>query len=574
MNYKTNYWVNLGLFTLGFILFISFKKISEFLSDIPLNFNLEIYLTIATINGTLFAIFFSIVLIAVQHSAQNYLPSILKRLKKDFRLIFVIIIAFASILLNILFYITNSYNLFVYSIMIFYVSFMSIVLYFYEIINFINPSVMVDDIRDKILSNMHKDMILLNKKTKKEVRGTILERLFGLAYQSKINSKDFYDSNIKLVEELFNHIEKSEIINDPETYKKSLENLSKIVDFYLLNKKLDSQQDAFIEHILIKLKLQADFLISKREHFKVIEVISTLEKISFSSLKNLKTLEIRGMNYITSLICYYIEQIGLESVQIKDLDLANECILSLKKIGMVSIDKNLNLNMIGERIKKLAIYSDEWFIYHKSISMINFLLIHLLDEMPKKENIKKIIPDYQVSYLIDSQRDILISSIKKYKNSLKISAVVSPLFGPLSEVRLNKIAEKILYLSQNPPVEMATANYENMSKKFIGELLKNSQQVIDIAKENSSSVILIDYAKEFIEILDSLIKTKLKTDRRGFSEEIESLKNLIMKCYNNDHTLNFLKMSIKHYLEKLKEDKKKNSNTIKQLNILLKKLEK
>jgi len=574
MSPKYNYWFCVGISFILIAIIFSLKMVKEFFVNVPDELNADIFLTIASISGTIFAIFFSMILMTVQHASTNYLPSILKTFKKDTRSKFIVILSFFTIVINLFFYLYGNPNLINIAMFTFCISFLSIVLYYYEVLNFINPSFIVENIENNILTQMEKNIKRLNKTVKNNAKETSLKKFSGLLYYTKLNSADYFNANIKLIDELFNHIERSEVINDPETHIKSLNSLSNVVEFYLSTKRVDLQEDAFIEYVLTKLKLQTDFLINKNEHFKILEIVKTLEKFALASINNLNTVHFADLNYTAMIISSHIEKIGMKSVQTKNLDISKECILSLKKIGFLSINKNLNLNMTEEGIKKIAISSDNWFIYNHSIGSINLLLNHIIECMPKKQNVRKIIPESDIGNLINVQGELLKSAIIKYGGYLQESAAISPMFGPLSNVKLSKIIEKIIWLSNTPPVQMATHNYETVSKKFIRKILNNQSQIIDVAKRRKSNIILMNYTTEFLEVTEGLNKTKLKTYEKGFDEEILLLNELILKCYRDCHTRILLIGEIKEFLDKLEQNKTENKEIIEQLRDILNLLEK
>jgi hypothetical protein len=563
-----NYWIKIAIsfFLISSIFLI--KEVNNFFNNLYLFDKLDIYLSFASITGVFFSIFFSIVLVAVQHSATNYLPSILGRFRKDKKLIFIVIVSMLSIFLNLFLYLSGISYLLVLSLLIFLISFLSIIFYFYEMLNFLNPLFIVENLKKEILMRMEKLRNKMIKQSKKEISGTGLEKFPALAQEVKLNSKEYREKNIEEINKLFSHIGRSNAINDFETYKHALECLSQIVENYLSNKKIDSQQDEFMEYVLTKLKLQANFLIRNNEPFKVIEIIATLKKIGISSLNKLQVLHFGGLNYITSLICYYIEEIGATSAECKNLDLTKECIVALKNIGIVSINKNLTTTMTESNITKLAVV-DGWFIYHNSLGAINQLLIELIINIPKKEHLKKILPEQDMYTLIKNQAKIINSTVTKSKTSLEIASSLSPAFGPLSEVSLLNISKGFIYLSQNPPVELATHNYETMSKKFIEDLLEHQKEIIKNAKQTKSSILLGDYTEFLCKLIIELNNNKLKTYKDGFKEEIESVLGILFECSNNEHSYMF-KDKIDSLLNELEKDKKKNKEIINKIKELSK----
>ena len=572
MNKNNLYWLKLSLsfFLISIILTINY--VEDFFNNINIFNKLDIFLTLASINGVFFSIFFSIVLVSIQHSATNYLPSILEAFKKDKKLIFIVIVSMISIVLNLFFYIAEI-NLLNLASLLFSISFLSIILYFYEMLNFLSPLYLVTNLKEDIIEKMSKLKDKTLKQTQKEIKGTFLEKFSSSVKEAKLNSKDYQNRNVEEISKLFNHIERSNAINDFETYKKSLESLSQIVNYYFSNKQVDVQNDEFISYILTKLKLQVDSLIIKNEHFKIVEIIKTLENMGIGSIDYLQIMLTQRFNYMAALISYYLKEIGEKSVKVGNLDLAKECILSLRKIGIRSIDKNLNLTMVEDRIKDISNLSNDWFIYHNSISSINILLCKFIEDMLKKESSKKVIP--QFDRLIEIQTDLLINSIKRYKGSLNSDAATSPFFGFLSETRLSKIVGGLIRMSQNPPVQLATHNYEKLAKETIKDIFDKQKEVIKIAKDNKANIILINYTNEFLEIFKFFNKVKLKTYENGFDEEIELLKKLILSCYKDHHTLSMLKITIKNYKETLEyNDNGTNGELIKEINKILKKLEK
>jgi hypothetical protein len=558
-----------------FSLILLLKPIENFLLNLSFLNKGDIYLTLASINGVFFSIFFSIVLVAVQHSATNYMPSILETFRKDKRLLFIVILSLLSILVNLLFYLSDVTPLFFLSFLIFLMSFLSIIFYFYEMLNFLNPLFLVNSLKEDIIKKMDKIKNKTIKQTHKEIKGTFLEKFSPFVKEANLNSGKYQNKNIEEIGKLFNHIERSNAINDFETYKKSLENLFQVVNYYFSHKRVDTQNDEFISYVLTKLKLQADALIMKNEHFKLIEIIKILENMAVSSINHLDIIPTQRFTFIAVLISDSIKEIGTKSVVARNLDLAKECILSIRKIGMKSIDKNLNLSMTEESIKEISIVSNDWFIYHNALASINILLCSLVENMLKKENSKKIIPSFEISRLIEIQTDLLINSIKGYRGSLSTETATSPFFGFLSEVRLSKIIARIILMAQNPPVELATLKYETLAKKTIGDIFENQKKIIGIAKTNNANITLINYTNEFLEIFKLLNKIQLKTYKEGFKEERELLKDLILSCYKDDHTFNMLKITIKNYIDVLSyQDKKLNKEIIDEINNILKKLEK
>jgi hypothetical protein len=572
---KINYWlkISISLFLISFL--FSIDLIEKFLYGLSFINKIDIYLTLASINGVFFSIFFSIVLVAVQHSATNYLPSILKTFKRDKRLIFIVIVSLLSILVNLFFYLSEVTTLFFLSLLIFLISFLSIIFYFYEMLNFLSPLFLVNNLKDEIIKKMGKIKDKTIKQTQKEIKGTFLEKFSPFVKEAKLNSRDYQNKNIEEINRLFNHIERSNAINDFETYKKSLESLSQIVNYYFSTKEIDAQNDEFISFVLTKLKLQADFLIIKNEHYKVIEIIKALESMAIGSTEYLSVMPTQRFNFITTLISDYLKEIGRKSILSGNLDLAKECIHSLKRAGIKSIDKNLNLSMIEYKIKEISAISDDWFIYNNTIASINTLLCKLLDDMLKRESSKKIIPEFEIDRLIEIQTELLINSIKRYKGSLGTDTSTSPFFGFLSEVRLSKIVGRIIKMSQSPPAELATHNYEKLAKRTIKNIFENQEKVIKIAKENNANITLVNYVNEFLEIFKFINKIKLKTYNEGFIEEIKLLKELIISCYKDKHTLNMLKTTIKSYNESLEyNNKKSNKKLIEEINKILKELDK
>ncbi len=567
---KFNYGLKISLSFLIISLFVSINKVSEFFYNISLSEKSDFFLTLASINSTFFAIFFSIILIAMQHSASNYLPSILNNIRKDSKLIFIIVISTLGTLFSLFIYLSENYSLTLLAIILFLLNFLAIIFYFYEVLNFVNPLFILEKIKEKIIRKMKENKNKTLEKVEKDINGNPLQNFSPLVYLAKLNSKEYFKENITFVDELFNHVERSRANNDPETYKKSLESIFYVVDFYLLNKEMDSQQDMFISHVLTKLNLQADFLLSNNEHFKITEIINTLEKIAISSLKNLKI--IGRTNYLTALCCYYITEIGKQSIIIKNLDLTKESLASLKKIGIESINENLSTNIVENNIKEISALSNSWFIYNSSLDSINTLLDYLIENIPKKKNMRKFMVDQNdLRTLIKVQGEILKLALN-VKNDLEITGAISPLLGFLSKVRLSRIVYRILWMSKNSPVEMATHNYEKISKSSIERLLNEQEPIIKLAKKINSNIILIDYPRELLETLVLLNKTKLVTFNDGFKKEAELAIKLILECNEENSGLHLLEQAINNLIIELNKDKKENKDTIDQLKKILKNL--
>lgn len=526
---KFNYWFKMCISFFAISLLVSLSSINQFFYKLILESKIEIFLILASINGAFFAIFFSVMLIAIQHSASNYLPSILSNFRKDPKLIFVIILSLVGILFNLFIYLSGYYSFILVSAILFLINFLAIIFYFYEILNFVNPLFMVENKKQEILKKIGLNKSRTLRRVKKSLKKNFSEKILplGLACEAKLNSKEYAEENIEFIDELFNHIERSRAINDPETYKKSLEGLSEVIDLYLSTKKVDLQSDTCISHVLTKLNLQANFLLKNEDHFKIVEIIKTLEKIGISSLGRLKAVNINGINYTSSLICYYLTKIGKKSIESGDLDLVAKVVVSLENVAMASIERNLSTTMIEARIKELSDDSKDWFMYNNSLNSLGKLLIYLIESIPKKKNLKKVLPEQDLHLLIKYQSEILNKAVKKYGGYLEISGAVSPIFGVLSEVKLSKIINKLLWLSQNPPKEIATHNYETMSKTFIKGILNYHKETIKKVKEHRATIVLIDYKRELLESLKELNRTKLKTYDEGFKEEISLIEELI-----------------------------------------------
>jgi len=521
----TSFWLQLVLASIVVFLIFSNKIINTSIHSLNISSKAGLFLTIASIIGILFAIYMSMVLLVIQHSSTNYLPSVLNKFKKDSKFMFIIFLTLISIIFNIYIYGSENDNFMILSYGLSILSFLSIILYFYEIINLINPLVSLDRLMNKIKKQISQNYKLANKLNKIEKSHPILKRMkFLISNHRFINDKKLLDSHKKYVDEIFFHIEKSEARNDPETYSKATDCIIEFVKYYFSYKKMDSQTDLLLEHIYTKLEILSYDFFKRNQHFKLNEIINVYKEIGLVSF-TLKVLHLRGHNYTASLPASYLNKIGKKSVEIDDLDLTKEVILSLKEIGLKSIKENSTTNHVEEYIAELSLAAKHQFIYSSGLFSINELFVHLFSG--------KQYSDYH--NLNKSSKKIIISILVNVKSYMNQNVVFAPLFGMASKVHLKYLFASLIKISQlEIKKEIGRRYLEETSKKEISNLIKVHEEIINILIEAKLNWILDDYAETFKDVILMLSNTKLKTYKQDYLDEIKKLISLLFKCNIND----------------------------------------
>lgn len=517
----------------------------------------DLFLTTATIIGTFLAIFVSIILLIIQESSNKNNLDLINKIKKDYRLYLTIFVAIFSILFSFGAYLFGGILLINFASVSFILSFSFIILYFIVALNLINPFQQIKEISKDCKREISKVVKLFDKKIKKSKEVPAFLKPFSVSASLSQDGK--LGKRIrKIIDEYIGQLKKIIKIEDDSLFESSFDELKNILETYFKIKKVDLPEDPIITHTFERMKYLSYPLFKEMDHFKLLILLDAYKNLAISSLKNLKTINIQGINYQSSLAMEYISQIAEKAKVVDDLDLLRECIYSIRDIGLASIEKNNSTSMAEHKISGLNELDDSGFIHRASVHSIN----RLYTELVKSKTLNYFGLNEEIEKVFNH-------ALKNTKNYINLHALTVIFFGELAKDSFRELIYNLINKAKNPPEQIAANNYETTSKKEINDILiLVSKMVSNLKKVRNYH--FNDEISFLFSLIYTLSKEKLIT-KKWFVEEIELAINILDECYQHSDYLktefrkNFSDML--DQLEKEKEEKK----IINQLNELKKK---
>jgi len=474
--------------------------------------------------ASIIAISFSISILAVQHAASNYSPSILEKYKKDKQILF--IFSFYSItLIFSTFSLTIGVDTRSPTLYLFVFSLILLLVQFNRTINLMNPKNLVKEIENTALKNISKipDKIH-SEKVADPFMKNIKEKLPNEFFSYKLHSDESLLKETK--DEIMRVVyiaRKSILIGEKETSFACVNTIHSIVKSYIDIRKEDTTyDDKFIEFVFNQLIFLSDITIESRDEIILQNIIEGLEKIG-SSACDIKTLG--GMlksNLSVGLAGRYIGDIGSKAYSKGLSDSTLQSVLSLQSLGIMSINKTKDDSLISEEIIKLAnnigIVQQNEFILRGAIeTLVKLTIVSVLNHYQRTEDI------------MEKMKDLIIRYIRaKFHFMFLLPILNASEISSFSVVRIADASIKIL--EENFP-EIETRGREEWSKRNVSTLIGILKD-IGIEAQIARNYAIISYIIEGLkDICLRCSNVKFKTYKDHFSEELLTASNVLNSLF-------------------------------------------
>jgi len=451
--------------------------------------------------ATIVAIYFSIVILAVQHAAGNYTASILDDYKRDSSNWFTYTFLIGELVLCALMLKYESSSLILtsgksisflnFSLVMFVFSFVILTLQFLHIFDLVNPiriirkaqTVCVDKIRP-------------------------LEK-YNVIEQSRKNQAIVKETHEKIVQ-IADILYKSSLKREAETYVASLSAFADIATQYsLVQKNIVSITDEFLNTVYEILLSASKIAFQNEDTLLFAELMKSIEAIGISTL--VKPSQTFGVaSDAASLAVSHIHDIGFQALHRNLLDVAIQAIKSIKNLGTKSLEIEKTDSLAAEKLFHLGssiIDTQDIYPIQITLNALKELLIHSVQG--------------EVSVFMSRQimTPLCDLSVKAIDNKISYKAF-SFLFPIKLENSLLTVVQEVLKVKNGTYPIMNTRKYEEYTREIVSELLVVIDRIAAKAAAKDSPVLLNQIVDCVGEIAKLLVNEKFKTYRDGFHDEL------------------------------------------------------
>jgi hypothetical protein len=489
----------------------------------------SVFSMMGTILATVLGIFFSISIIVVQHAASNYTPSILEQYKKDGKTLFVLFYYWASLIMAI-FSLQYPENLYLINVMIwlFIFSFLFLASQFVHIIDLIDPREIIEKTKRATLNNIKHIPFRLESVVKKAKPKNDFERNFmklpHYKYAVLHHENSLMASTQMGVLQISDVVMKASKRRELETCITGLKALSQIVEGYVSIRKDDpTPDDAFIQYVSTQFSAIFEVALENRDTLLLQEAVLAFEAVGCSTTDIKPPISIYdGPNHSTNVTVWNISSLGIKAIENGFSDAAVQAIVSLKKIGLLAIQKTGGDGLASDKIMdigKKGVVQGNWFVTNHAFDGLKEVLFSAI---MRQVNV------YGEPYAILENIESLAQ--EGIKRGLEQFAFTS-LFPMLPENSIEKIAWAAFHIKNAEYPEIETNFREKYSKEVMSKFAETIGRIAACASEKGHLILAGQCADCMLRIAMSMLKEKLKTIEEGYKSEIIDLINALDECY-------------------------------------------
>ena len=481
---KHYFWLSLLLFSIFFLwcsnlLTLINPSLGKFILRIISNSSgIDTLLTtISAVLGTILAISFSISIVVIQNAASSYTASILEIYKKDFRTLFFFFYYFLSLMFAIIALQTLDLYIVNMTLVMFFFSFLFLLMHFYHIVNLIDPRTIIEKAKNKALKNINQipskiQRRIEHEKTTSEFEKQILE---GPMYSHFLlhNDLTLLALSKQKVLQISDVILKASSRREIETSIKGFESLTEIALNYVNIRKDDpTSEDSFLVYIYNELLSISRVGFENKDISLMQEVIKTFEKIGCytADIKSMGD----GPNLVAGLVTKYVYDLGIDSFERNFQDVTAQAISSVMILGLVAIRKTGGTGLAQDYIfdmGKRGAQNNSWYILGNTLKSLKELL---WEAITKQLNVYS-----EPTTILEHISALAILGIN---NGLDRSSFLY-LFPMFPEFSISRAAVIAISIKNGPYPRIETYQRETYSKAVL-EILSARGNTCGIIKQN------------------------------------------------------------------------------------------
>lgn len=484
--------------------------------------------SIGAILATILAISFSITIIAIQHAASNYTASIIESYKRDgFTILFfsyyvgalifsIIALQFSSDL-----YITNM------MLVTFIFSFFILALHFIHIINLINPRTIINKAEKRCIKYIKAIPSKVSSKIEKSKPKNDYERAIiktPLYHQFIFYTDSTLQEPIRKQVLLINDvINKAASRREIETSVKGFQSLTEITKNYVSIRQDDLKtEDKFLEYIYAQLLSIFDVALDNKDLALMQEVLHTFANIGCltTDLKSIR--EDPPQN--TNLVIGHIRDLGMKALGRDFIDVSTIAMDSMKKVGLLAIQKNGGEGLSSDYIfdlGKAGVEKNSWYMLSIALNQLKDLLYgNVLFK-------RKVYASERILKFIDALASL---GLEKKLHHLSLQ---SSLFTIFPEYSIQKVAFAALQVKNEEHPENETFQREEFAKEIMAELVKAIGSIANNSSKLHSTHIIGSSIDCLLDLALLMLNEKFISLKTGFKEELFQVIKIMKITYLN-----------------------------------------
>jgi len=436
---------------------------------------------------TLFALAFTISLLAIQQASDKYSPSLLKKYKKTPEVWAVIVVQlstyFGSKIVAML-AIEKTWFLQIVTLESFSVVF--VIYYYFSVADFINPVHILEGIREdaeRILEEYFDHHI----------------DSFGLRSTELVTYEPLMEK-LRLIQHVTGYAFQNKVY---ETYRAGLQCLTELMKTYTsLRSEQIEQDDRLLHYVYEFVKTLTLRAIGEQETYMGLDLIKSIERIG-AATTCVTTLDPDGASVLTGVSGHYMKELGLKAMEKSMSDLVAQAITSIKQVGHKAIAAKGDDSLSSKYIFDIGMASDDWFVVVNAYASILNLVIDATDSIAKRKAWRWTIIDGMFE---------LIKGLSTHAVDKKIAShcITGPLFWKTSPTSIHTLTEHILAIIKGSYPQIETANREEFVRNVLDSEIELLEELGEVSKQRDRALLRVE-VRTIDELLEIVRDIEFKT---------------------------------------------------------------
>jgi len=497
---------------------------------IPIEPTETLFATSAEFIAAIIAVSFSLSILMVQHAASTYTPSLLSDYIKDISTWIVFSVLSFTVLFNLLSLILDwgQRGVFI-SIFLSIYSFIFLGFQFVHTSRIINPINVIERIQKRIIKYIHTIPAQVEKKINTLEPRTQFERaLFSneLYRWFRFHSdRSLHEPSRKSIAQIVDMIQKSTLKRESETAAKGLDAISNVIEAYLKIRQTDTTpNDPFIEPIYEQLKSISNIAFENRDVHLLRQIINAFERIGKLSTKLPLISLMQGSHHLTGLSAFYIKEIGIKASQNELWDTAAEAVMSIKEVGVTSINENKDDTLTIDRVSEFVLFRN-WYV-NRAVFEAFSVLVKISIKNQMDENMLAIHLEK-----ISETSKIAVKTLPQYRAHYVLLPLCAPSSRSLFEGSFRNLIAQTLLIKRGKFPKIETRGREEYVKNVSSDILETLRSVGLEAAKGKNALLTHDIVDSLYEIGILLLEEKFVTFKNHFQDELRDVVDYLEKIY-------------------------------------------